>query len=447
MLYDSSGLPLSSPSLTGSGQLRRQIHVVRWHITRHYPRCFHSNCLSARFPKPHIRSSTLGLESHPRWRSWRPRCLTQKTTSSALKGREARHVAGCWSPVDSAPWGPLTPSPEGRRRARVRSIPLWDVRRTLSDASRKRSQDPFPQWRHQIWHHPIAGHVCLASQSLEPTFVSVLIFHALWDFVQRNSYIFEMLFPQVQSRFVSSQNVILPSRIMKLSFSVLGCFHGPQGFCLLSLLRLLYTHSLTHYLVRVIHFFPIFPFDAFVQRLTDIPVSINQEDPIFPVQCCWRLCTPSRSSLLQPLMSTHQDSPWLSHRSPLPPVPRRSAPTSRTRSLSTLMKSRRPPWDLFRSSYRGSSQCSVRDRLHLLADSPAISAHWSSLRTGHEAPHALWIPLPAQNFHPFERPTACLVASSRTFLHKLRTTTLWSFPQRPTKRSLSRGKLLQFGHR
>ena len=86
-----------------------------------------------------------------------------------------------------------------------------------------------------------------------------------------------MFFPQLQSRFIPSRNVLFASRIIKLFLSVLGCFHGPQGFCLLGLLKLLYTHSPTHYLVGVKHFFPVFSFDAFVQRLTEgIPVSINQ---------------------------------------------------------------------------------------------------------------------------------------------------------------------------
>ena len=37
--------------------------------------------------------------------------------------------------------------------------------------------------------------------------------------------------------FYSSQNVIFASRIIKLFPSVLACVHGPQGSCLLSLLR------------------------------------------------------------------------------------------------------------------------------------------------------------------------------------------------------------------
>ena len=85
MLYGSSGQPLPPPSLAGSGQLRRQIHVARWQTTRHHPRCFHSSCLPARLPTLHFRPSTLGPENHPRCRSWRPRCLAQRSASSASK--------------------------------------------------------------------------------------------------------------------------------------------------------------------------------------------------------------------------------------------------------------------------------------------------------------------------------------------------------------------------
>ena len=62
-----------------------------------------------------------------------------------------------------------------------------------------------------------------------------------------------------------------------------GCFHGLEDFCLLSLLRLPYAHSPAQNLTGVMHVFPIFSFDAFVQRLTEgIPVSINQgRAPIF----------------------------------------------------------------------------------------------------------------------------------------------------------------------
>ena len=63
---EAQGYLCPPPSLAGSGQLRCQIHVARWQITRHYPRCFHLNCLPARFPKPHIRPSTLGIGSHPK---------------------------------------------------------------------------------------------------------------------------------------------------------------------------------------------------------------------------------------------------------------------------------------------------------------------------------------------------------------------------------------------
>ena len=43
---------------------------------------------------------------------------------------------------------------------------------------------------------------------------------------------------KLQSCFISSQMLSLTCRIKKLFPSVLGCFHGPQGSCLLSLLPL-----------------------------------------------------------------------------------------------------------------------------------------------------------------------------------------------------------------
>ena len=55
------------------------------------------------------------------------------------------------------------------------------------------------------------------------------------------------------------------------------------------------------------------------------------------------------------------------------PVPQCNSPTSNARFLSTLMKSACRPRDLLCFLCRGLSQCSVGDRLHPLADSPATS--------------------------------------------------------------------------
>ena len=66
--------------------------------------------------------------------------------------------------------------------------------------------------------------------------------------------------------FIPFRNVLFASRTIKLFLSVFGCLRGPQTFCLLGLLRLHYTHSSTHYFVGVIHFFPVFSFDAFVEQ-------------------------------------------------------------------------------------------------------------------------------------------------------------------------------------
>ena len=165
-------------------------------------------------------------------------------------------------------------------------------KRTLSHASRKKANGPLPTTagtdltphsRRLLPHcfHKTSGQLCLSTDFP----------HTFLCFVQRNNWVLEVFLPQLQSSLISSQNVLFASRIINSSLPVFGCFHGPQGFCLLGLLRLLYTHSPTHYLVGVIHFFPIFSFDAFVQHLAEgIPVSINQgRAPSFQLNvggCC-----------------------------------------------------------------------------------------------------------------------------------------------------------------
>ena len=155
---------------------------------------------------------------------------------------------------------------------------LWNIplrRRTLSQASRKghRTSSHNGSIRSDPTLSPDIA--ALLPQGLEPTLI--LTFNTLECFVQRSNWILEMLLPQLQSRFISAQNVFFATWIIKLFLSVFGCFDGPQSFCLLGLLRFLYTHSPAHYLVGVIHFFPIFSFNAFVQRLTEgLPITISQ---------------------------------------------------------------------------------------------------------------------------------------------------------------------------
>ena len=68
--------------------------------------------------------------------------------------------------------------------------------------------------------------------------------------------------------------------------------------------------SFTHCLVGVIHFFPIFSFDALVQRLAEsMPVSINQVRAHLSGLMWLTSMYASECSLLPPLMSAHPDFP------------------------------------------------------------------------------------------------------------------------------------------
>ena len=108
-------------------------------------------------------------------------------------------------------------------------------RRTLSQASRKSQRTSSHNGSIRIRHLPIACHCCLASTKA--------LSHFSTDLPHTSGLCPgpQVLFPQLQSRKISSQNVIFPSWIVKLFPSVLGCFDGPQGSCLLSLLRFFLT--------------------------------------------------------------------------------------------------------------------------------------------------------------------------------------------------------------
>ena len=112
----------------------------------------------------------------------------------------------------------------------------------------------------------------LLPQGLEPTLT--LTFNALQCLVQRSNWILEMFFPQLKSRFISSRMSI------KLFLSVFGCFQGPQGFCLLSLLRLPHTTSTTHYLVGVM-------LVVLSRRLRGQPITVMCSASLdVTIQCC-----------------------------------------------------------------------------------------------------------------------------------------------------------------
>ena len=128
-----------------------------------------------RLPKPHIRPSTLGLESHPR---------SSKELKASVSGkrREARQTA---------------------------SISLGHS--TAQRIVRRRTPQVIQQPRANI----------ILSTNFSTRFNA---------FIQRSNWILEMFFPQLQSRFIPFRNVLFASRIIKLFLSVFGSFRGPQSF-------------------------------------------------------------------------------------------------------------------------------------------------------------------------------------------------------------------------
>ena len=84
----------------------------------------------------------------------------------------------------------------------------------------------------------------------------VRIVHTIQGFIQRNNWIFEVLFPKCSSCLVSSPHVVFTRGVVVFFSCILGCLHFPEGFCFLGLLWLLYSHSPTHFFVRTVHFSP-----------------------------------------------------------------------------------------------------------------------------------------------------------------------------------------------
>ena len=89
-------------------------------------------------------------------------------------------------------------------------------------------------------------HHCEASfHQLEPTLShrssAVRLFQALQGFVQSHNWVFEVLFPQFQSRFISSQNVVFAFWVIKILSTVYSRIHLPKGLCLLTCIWLPYS--------------------------------------------------------------------------------------------------------------------------------------------------------------------------------------------------------------
>ena len=129
----------------------------------------------------------------------------------------------------SSPYGPYLPATFHCVEA-VRS-------RTLSQASRKGHRTPSHNGSTRPDTTLLLVSACLAPTRPRANFNTGLPRTLM--LCPRHQVVFEVLFPQLRSRFISAQNVIFANRIAKLFPSVLGCFHGPQGFFLLSLLRFL----------------------------------------------------------------------------------------------------------------------------------------------------------------------------------------------------------------
>ena len=152
----------------------------------------------------------------------------------------------------------------GRVRAQL-NVPLKAKRppRSASPTSSEGSQQ-----------QPLGNEPSLPSLGRRP---SILTFHALHSFVQRNNWVFEVLFPKCYSCPVSHQDVVCTRGIVVF----LSCLHFPEGFCFLGLQWLLHSHSPAQFFVSVIQLSPVFSFDAFVQSLKEgVPVIIYQGRPL-----------------------------------------------------------------------------------------------------------------------------------------------------------------------
>ena len=76
------------------------------------------------------------------------------------------------------------------------------------------------------------------------------IFHTLQGLIQRNNWIFEVLFPKCSSCLDSSLDVVFTRGVVVFFSCILGCLHFPKGFCFLGLLWLLHTHCPAHFCRR-----------------------------------------------------------------------------------------------------------------------------------------------------------------------------------------------------
>ena len=103
------------------------------------------------------------------------------------------------------------------------------------------------------------------------------ILHALQSVVQCHHHIFQMLFPQFQSRFISSQNAVFAFWVMKILSPVSCRLHFPKGLRCLTFIWLPYSRCPTHFFVVLVQFSPIAALNTFVDCLAKgLPISVNQ---------------------------------------------------------------------------------------------------------------------------------------------------------------------------
>ena len=93
------------------------------------------------------------------------------------------------------------------------------------------------------------------------------ILHALQSCVRCHHHIFQMLFPQFQSCFISSQNAVFAFWVMKILSPVSFRLHLPKGLRCLTSIWLPYSRCPTHLFVVLVQFSPIAAFNTFVDRL------------------------------------------------------------------------------------------------------------------------------------------------------------------------------------
>ena len=134
---------------------------------------------------------------------------------------------------------------------------------------------------HELWKKAKARH-CETPfrQALGPR-PPIQNFHTLQDFVQRNNWIFEVLFPKCQSCLVSSFHIVFTREVVVSFCGILGCLHFPEGSCFFGPpVASSPPTALLNFIISIVKLSPVFSFDTFVQRLTEcVPVVTNQGGP------------------------------------------------------------------------------------------------------------------------------------------------------------------------